>query len=793
MNMVRTWLIDTKLPPKLWGELFTHAVHVYSHCPHTTLNNRSPASVLFAEGDRRASPNLKYLHEIGTKVTMNVASEGYKGKLGARAVVGWYVGASINQPGIRMWADETDEVFASSHVQVFSKVHYKDHRNPKEEFFCAKESSPAAFTMEDESQDGPDEWEYVPAQILDEIYEDGIKKYKVRWEGFNESGDTYEPFENIGHTEVFKRWENPNEEAQILSLASEDTPTLQQAMKRADKELWLDAMQAEFDALEAQATWEIVPRPMDRKVISVKWVLRIKWDKDRKLPTYKGRMCARGFTQVQNVDYEDTFSPTLSKTGLRLLLALAVQLGMKIHAIDCKNAFLNGNIDKEIYIEQPPYFIKEGTTAQSHVCRLKKALYGLKQAPLIWCQTLKKVLVQTGFEQMEYEPCIFIKRSDTKNITTKRQYDVLGSWDDLVKNPDFCILGVYVDDITIISMSEDSIQKAKAVIQGAFSIKDEGQITKIIGVEVDQIAHGLVLTQRSFLTEVLARQGMEKCNMNRIPMEPDSVTRLTGESDAKPIENHWYRSIVGELLYATVCTRPDLSFAVNLCARAVEKPTTDHEAAIKKILRYVKAFPDVGLVYKKSGKPLRLVAYSDSDFATDKSCSKSTTGYVICLNGCAVSWCTSKQKAVSLSTVEAEYIAACQAVKEVMWIQYLLAEIIGTDTLQCPLLLLDSAGAEALAQNEGVSNKTKHIRYCHHFIRQCAEHKLIAIRHIEGAENPADMLTKPLAHAKFSKFCEAINVMTGRRAIVNKVFTKRGYLEPLVNETPKSKKACWEI
>jgi hypothetical protein len=93
------------------------------------------------------------------------------------------------------------------------------------------------------------------------------------------------------------------------------------------------------------------------------------------------------------VDYDDTFSPTLSKTGLRLLLALAVQMEMQVHTVDCKNAFLNGHIDKEIYIEQPPGGIEPGTTSQSHVCRLNKALYGLKQAPLIWCKTLKKSLI----------------------------------------------------------------------------------------------------------------------------------------------------------------------------------------------------------------------------------------------------------------------------------------------------------------------------------------------------------------------------------------------------------------
>ena len=546
-------------------------------------------------------------------------------------------------------------------------------------------------------------------------------------------------------------------------------------MKRADKQLWLSAMEDELSALQEQGTWQIVPRPQGRKIISTKWVLRIKWNPEKTVPLYKARLCARGFTQVYGVDFDETYSPTLSKAGLRLILAVAVQLGMHIHSVDCKNAFLNGEIDRDIYLEQPAHFIAKGTTAQSHVCKLVKALYGLKQSPLIWNHTLRDSLKEKGFEQLEGEPCIFVKRGTIEG-SNKRSYNLLKSWKHIADNEDFCILGIYVDDITIVAKTTARIQEAKDIIGNAFKIKDEGEITKIVGIEIKKVNNGILLHQEGSIRNMLQKQFMENCNGNRIPMDSTAVQLLTGNTVEQPIDNSWYRSIVGEMLYLTVCTRPDISFAVNLCARNVETPTENNKKAITKILRYLKTTMNHGLLYQKCVKNLGFVVHSDSDFATDRKDSKSTTGYVISLNNCVITWKTTKQKAVSTSTVEAEYIAACAAVKEVIWLNHLLTEILGVEEIQTPLLLLDNSGAESLIQNDEMSNKVKHIRYSNHFIRDCHAHKLINIRHIAGTENPADMFTKPLGFESFRKHCQTLNVGNSAELMLKKEFSDRGYL-----------------
>ena len=768
MDITRTWILGSRLPACLWGELYLYGTYIYNHRPHKTLGNKTPAGCLFKEGSSFKHPLTKFMHPIGCKVSMNIAPEVRPGKLGSRVVNGWFIGIVENQPGVKAWVEDTNQIYASRHVQVWNNIRFDGNSSEATEL-CV----PGDGESPEDSQE-----EYVIEDIIDEIYNDaGEKRYRVRWEGYGETEDTYEPFENIGHTDVFRRWEGMEDESQVLTITTnkEDFPTLQQAMKRADKDQWLLSMQEEMDALHEQNTWEVVPRPSDRKVISVKWVLRIKWNTERTVPKYKARLCVRGFTQVQHVDYEETFSPTLSKAGLRLILALGVQMGLKIHTVDCKNAFLHGDIDKDIYIEQPPLFLREGTTHMSHVCKLVKALYGLKQAPLIWCQTLRAALLKGGFEQMATEPCIFVRR-DSTNSNNKRSYDLKDTWSEVLEQKDLCILGVYVDDITILARDEESLRMAKDLIGTAFNMKDEGEIKKIVGIEVQKTKDGIILHQRSMIEQMLAHQNMDKCNMNRIPMETNGVTLLTG-SEGKPLEdNHWYRSVVGELLYQVVCTRPDISFAVNLCARKVENPTEDHKRAIQKILRYLKGTADKGLVYERKDKEPRLVAFSDSDFASDKVDSKSTCGYIVMMNGCTISWQTSKQKSVSTSTVEAEYVAASKAVKEVIWLNYLLEEVLGYDKMPKPLLLLDSAGAETLIQNEGVSQKTKHIRYSYHFIRDCHAAKLVDIRHVGGTDNPADMLTKPLAHDKFSKHCEKINLGSVCKVNLAKEFTKGGYL-----------------
>ena len=431
---------------------------------------------------------------------------------------------------------------------------------------------------------------------------------------------------------------------------------------------------------------------------------------------------------------------------------------MKIHNVDCKNAFLNGPIDKELYIEQPSYFVKENTTQKSHVCCLSKALYSLKQAPLIWNQMLTKALVAGRFTRAEYDPCIFVKRTMKSKV---RYAEILAeSLDEVKSDREFCILGIYVDDIVIMAKHEETIAKAKKLITTNFVNRDLGPVTKIVGIEVSAVAGGILLHQNGFINEILTKKSLESAHGHATPMEPNAVTTLTSkDASDKPANQSQYRSLIGELLYASVCTRPDITFAVNLLARATESPCEKHVNHCRRVLKYLASHRDHGILFKKTDSDnIRLTAFCDSDFACDKKDSRSTTGYVIMLNGCAIHWRTTKQKSNTTSTVEAEYLAACTAVKELVWTQFLVQEILGLAKSPVPNLLMDNQGAESLSRNAELSTKTKHIRYTFHYLRNCVASKLVNLSHVGGDDNPADMFTKPLAAEKFERHCNAIKL-----------------------------------
>ena len=744
---MRTTLIASGLPMTLWGELYKMGCHLYNNWPHSALNEATPASVFFPEGDSRRKFELAHVYPAGCSVHMLIPKE-KRNKMQPRAIQGWYVGVAVDEPGVRIWVPTQNTVLSSSSVTVWPDKRYTATE-------IQKTPIPAS---RDQGQ------EYVVDRILDERIRGGKREFLVRWKDYdNPEDDSWEPLRNMSDTIALDKWESPCQDTICASLASAnpDVPlTARQALSGRDHEKWWDAMVSEYEAIAEQGTWELVTRPANRKIISAKWVLRVKWNNEHTVPTFKARLCARGFTQVPGLDYDATYAPTVSRAALRIVIALSVQLKLLLHVVDCKNAFLNGDIDKEIFIEQPPYFVAPGTSSRSHVCKLKKALYGLKQSPLIWNMALHSALISGGFERMEYELCVYVYRSrggysgnlkkDSRGSSTPKPYD-------FDRDHMFCILAVYVDDITIAARSEQALAFAKKAISNAFATKDLGEAKKIIGIELQKVPNGLILHQSQYLREVLERFSMHNANGLSCPMDPNSKLCQRAESEEK-YDNSLYRQQISALLFASTCTRPDMSVAINICARFVEDPCQRHAGAVKRIMRYAKQSLDHGLKYVHDGKPLTVTAFCDSDFAGDVRDSRSTSGYVVLVNGCVVSWRTTKQKCVSTSTVEAEYISASTACKEVMWITRLMEEILGKTLGECPVMFMDNTGALSLAQNDAMSEKTKHIRYTYHFVRECAKEGIVDLRHVSTHENPADMMTKPLARILLERHCNAINI-----------------------------------
>ena len=347
-------------------------------------------------------------------------------------------------------------------------------------------------------------------------------------------------------------------------------------------------MLEEYQALQKQGTWSLVPLPPTKTSIGCKWIFKLKRNSDGSIARYKARLVAKGYLQEEGIDYHDTFSPVAKQPTIRVLLSLALHHHWPIKQLDISNAFLHGTLEEEVYLSQPPGFIN--SEAPTHVCKLHKALYGLKQAPRAWFSTFSSYLTSVGFKSSHCDNSLFIRHSPT-SIT---------------------IVLIYVDDILVTGSDSSFIFSLITHMHSAFSMKELGNINYFLGISVQQTDEGYFLSQQKYALDILGKAGMLDCKPYSSPI---SVKPSVLNSDLLAFSNpSLYRSLVGALQYLTI-TRPDLSLAVNYTCQHMQSPTNGHFAALKRILRYLKGTISHGLTF--SSGPLHLQAYSDSDWAGD--------------------------------------------------------------------------------------------------------------------------------------------------------------------------------
>ena len=500
---------------------------------------------------------------------------------------------------------------------------------------------------------------------------------------------------------------------------------------------WRRAMQDELSSIKENKTWKLTHLPPGTKPIGLKWVFKLKKDSHGNVVKHKARLVAKGYVQRHGIDFEEVYAPVARLETIRLIIALAAQEGWEIHHMDVKSAFLNGELAEEVFVSQPPGFEVNGE--EEKVLKLSKALYGLKQAPRAWNTKLDQTLVQLGFEKCPLEHALYKKCHGTSKL----------------------LVGVYVDDLIITGTSTEEVASFKKQMKDRFSMSDLGLLSYYLGIEVRQSPRNIFLCQSGYATKILEKAGMMDCNPAHVPMEPKLKLRKT--STAPPVDATEYRSIVGSLRYL-VHTRPDIAFPVGIVSRFMEKPTSEHLAAVKHILKYVKGSLDYGCCYeRKEGTALRLYGYSDSDMAGDVDDRKSTSGVMFYLGPCLITWFSQKQKVVAVSSCEAEYMAGAYAACQGIWLARLLADVLGQEVDQV-LLKIDNQSAIALCKNPVYHDRSKHIDIKYHFIRDMVESGSVSVEHVRSGDQLADILTKPLGRIKFLEMRERI----GMRAMKGK-------------------------
>ncbi|KAD7116530.1 hypothetical protein E3N88_03798 [Mikania micrantha] len=503
---------------------------------------------------------------------------------------------------------------------------------------------------------------------------------------------------------------------------------------------WRHAMAEEYSALMRNGTWSLVPRVPGSNVVDRKWVYKIKRDQQGHIQRYKARLCAKGFRQQQGIDYSDTFSPVVKATTIRLVLSLAVTQQWPLRQLDIQNAFLHGDLQETVYLQQPPGFVDPAKP--DHVCLLHKSLYGLKQAPRAWFHQLSTTLHKLGFQGSKTDPSLFVYSSGGTLL----------------------YMLVYVDDIVLTGNNPQVIDTVVQQLGHSFPVQDMGRLSYFLGVEVLQKGPDILLSQQKYILELLQKAGLTDSKPLSSPISTSANLAL---GDSPPFDNPArYRQVVGALQYATL-SRPDISYAVNKVCQFMHFPTTNHWSTVKRILRYLKGTISYGLLVQQNSSPVlhayadatfnTLTAFTDADWAGCPDDRRSTGGYAIYLGTNLVSWSARKQKTVSRSSTESEYKALADAVAELTWLQTLLQELhVPIQTV--PTLWCDNLGATYLSANPVFHARTKHVEVDFHFVREKVAKRQLSVQFISTDDQIADVFTKPLPSQRFPNLRSKLRV-----------------------------------
>lgn len=510
----------------------------------------------------------------------------------------------------------------------------------------------------------------------------------------------------------------------------EEPRTLEEVMRSPDRDKWVEAMNEELKAIKANDTWSLVDLPQNKKAIGTKWVFKLKRDTDGNINRYKARLVAQGYSQKYGEDFDEVFAPTARVTSFRALLAVAAKKRFVVKHYDIKTAFLNGDIEEEVYIKQPPGFEKG-----NKVCRLQKCLYGLKQAARCWNKVLDDFLLKIGFRRSKTDRCLYIfgKPGQEK-----------------------CFVLVHVDDMVMASNDENFIKEVASKIAEKFEVVSLGDIKQFLGMKVERDDKGdFYLNQKSYIDKIVQLANLSDAKHSNVPV--DVGYHRSADSEALG-NNKEYQKLIGLLLYVSTNSRPDVSAAVSILSQRSSSPTVNDLNEVKRVIRYLNGTSEKRLRISDCQDEHGLYAYSDANWAEDRNDRKSNSGYVIKLHGGTVSWACRKQSCVSLSTCESEYIALAETCQEVIWLRSLCKDL-GIDLIDPTIINEDNQSCIKLVENEKFSNRTKHIDTRYHFVRDLKENGIIKLQYCCTELNVADLLTKPLGASRMDQMRKFVGIL----------------------------------
>ncbi|PKU65758.1 Retrovirus-related Pol polyprotein from transposon TNT 1-94 [Dendrobium catenatum] len=404
---------------------------------------------------------------------------------------------------------------------------------------------------------------------------------------------------------------------------------------------------------------------------------------------------------------------------IRMLLTVALHHGWKVTQLDVANAFLHGDLHDEVYMRQPHGF--QDSQYPQYVCKLHKSIYGLKQSPRQWFHKLTNSLIQIGFTFSKSDPSLMLFHQSHVRV----------------------FVLIYVDDILVTGNDSAQIQRTLSHLRSQFSLKQLGDVSLFLGIQVIKTKTGYFLNQTHYANDLLLTAGFSNC---KPAASPASLQSKTPQDETLFADPHLFHKITGSLQYLSI-TRPDISFTINSICQHMHQPRNCDYTALKRLLRYIKGTADFGLPIVHGS--LSLHSYSDADWAANSSDRKSISGFCTFLGSTLISWSVKKQTTVARSSTEAEYRSLAAAIMEVLWLRRLATDF-SIPQNSATIIHCDNTSAIALTNNPVLHARTKHIEIDHHFIRHHVTHGNINIAHLSSADQIADILTKSLPINKFN-------------------------------------------
>jgi hypothetical protein len=764
---VETILQTAGIPLKHWPQIVETACYLANRSPHSALQGMTPYEKLHG-----CKPDLDHIRTLGSTAYNLVG--GYVKKLQDKSSEGKLIG--YDGDSIYKILMPNDKIVRGSNVHIDERIPpgYKPRTSDKRpcpeddsgesfgksnfeavakrfKFTPSRQPTAEDFTTEDDDDtilrnDAPQSAsinQQVPQQpphslrtkYYEELVRTSLSHSNLRLPSVSPSPTPtpqLKPMRNEGP--------GSPDELSLWALVAEANPTeptepktWKEARHGGYWNIWELAAKEEYGSLQDNGTWILVDRPKDRKVLQGKWVWKLKRGSQNQVVRHKARYVIRGDMQQEGLDFYETFASVVKPMSYKAIFAIAAAQDWELEQMDVKTAFLYGNIDAEVYMEQPRG-CNDGT---GRVCKLQKALYGLKQAPRIWYQTLADYLKTLGFEPLDADMSVF-HREDM-------------------------IIAVYVDDLLIAGPNINSINEVKRLLGEKFHMEDMKACSYYLGMKItrNRANRTIKLSQTGYLEKIIKDFNLWECNTKHdTPMETSSKHMVPEtEKQATPEFKRQYQSMVGSLMYAMMGTRPDIAFAVSVVSRFASNPNDYHMKAVKRILRYLRATIDMELTF--SGDLTGLTGYSDADWAGDLDTRRSTNGYVFNIGSGTISWSAKRQMAVALSSCESEFMGQTQAIKEAIWLKNFLAQVhsekYGEPT--ATVLFCDNQGAMALARNPQYHGRSKHMGIQLNWQREQVEKGKVDLQYTPTERQVADGMTKALPKDRFMIFRRALGVM----------------------------------